>query len=343
MRRHSRFGLLLSALVLWTPGAPARQIQMEVVAPAEATVAWASARHFADSAAEPALALAVPDRMAAGAGATSDRLQVRSLHDLAREVPEFSVLQLPFFFSDLAAVHRALDGELGAALREAARARRWEILAFWDEGLHVMSGNLPYTHPRALQGKEFVLLRDDPIAELELRALDVWSRRAQPASLVQLHTECVVSSRSATLQQIRSEQLARVHLDLTLSRHRYEGWVAVMRSEAFGALSQEERESLAERLAGMQDWQRERARQEEDTALNDLIGDGMTAHPMAASTWAAYRAMQPDWVRFLPEALPLDSRLRLVAMAAAAAGIDGGGPAGESLPQAQPQAPERQP
>lgn len=343
MRRHSRFGLLLSALVLWTPGAPARQIQMEVVAPAEATVAWVSARRFADSAVGRTPELVVSDAPAAAAGDAFHGLQTLVLHDLAREVPELSVLQLPFFFPDLAAVHRALDGELGAALREAARARRWEILAFWDEGLHVMSGNLPYTHPRALQGKEFVLLRDDPIAELELRALDVWSRRAQPASLVQLHTECVVSSRSATLQQIRSEQLARVHLDLTLSRHRYEGWVVAMRSESFGALSQEERDNLAKRLAGMQDWQRERASQEEAAALNDLIGDGMTAHPMAAPTWATYRAMQPDWVRFLPEALPLDSRLRLVAMAAAAAGIDGGGTTGESLPQAQPKAPERQP
>jgi TRAP-type C4-dicarboxylate transport system substrate-binding protein len=316
---------------------------VDVVAPAEATVAWASARHFADSAAGPAPALVVPDRLAAAAGETPDRLQVRSLHDLAREVAELTVLQLPFFFPDLAAVHRALDGELGATLREAARARGWEILAFWDDGLHVMSGNLAYTHPRALQGMEFVLLRDDPMAEIELRALDVWSRRARPASLAQLHTECVVSSRSATLQQIRSEQLARVHLDLTLSRHRYEGLVVAMRSDAWRALAQEERASLTERLAGMRDWQRERATAEETAALNELLRDGMTAHPLPEQVWAAYRRMQPDWVGFLPEALPLESRLRLVALAAAAAGIGGGGPAGEPLPQAQTQAPDRQP
>lgn len=317
---------------------------MEVVAPADATVAWASAQHLSEFGAGRAPALTLPDPSTSkGDTGEAPTLQIRSLHDLAREVPELSVLQLPFFFPDLAAVHRALDGELGAALREAAKARGWEILAFWDEGLHVMSGNLAYTHPRALQGMEFVLLRDDPIAEIELRALDVWSRRARPASLVQLHKECVVNSRSATLQQIRSEQLARVHLDLTLSRHRYEGWVVAMRSEAWGALAQEERASLAERLAGMRDWQRERASQEEAAALNDLIAEGMTAHPLPAQTWAGYRAMQPDWVRFLPDALPPESRVRLLALAAAAAGIGGGGAAGEALPQPQTEPPERQP
>jgi hypothetical protein len=343
VRRHSRFGLLLSAFLLWTPGVGARQIQMEVVAPAEAAVAWASARHLAASGAGRSPELVIPDAPAATAGEAFHGLQALALHDLAREVPELSVLQLPFFFPDLAAVHRALDGELGATLREAARARGWEILALWDEGLHVMSGNLPYTHPRALQGKEFVLLRDDPIAEMELRALAVWSRRVTPHSLARLHTECVVSSRSATLRQIRSEQLARVHLDLTLSRHRYEGWVVAMRSETWGRLDQEERAGLIERLAGMRDWQRERARQEEDAALNELLRDGMTAHPLPASLWSTYGAMQPSWEGFLPAALTPDSRARLVALAAAAAGIDGGGAAGEALPDAQAQAPKGKP
>jgi len=340
VRRHSRFGLLFSAFLLWTPGAHARQIQMGITAPDEARIAWLSAQHLSEFGAGRAPALTLPDP-STSKGNTGDAptLQIRSLHDLAREVPELSVLQLPFFFPDLAAVHRALDGELGATLGEAARARGWEILAFWDEGLHVMSGNLAYTHPRALQGMEFVLLRDDPMAEIELRALDVWSRRSRPASLAELQKECVVSSRSATLQQIRSEQLARVHLDLTLTRHRYEGWVAAMRSEAWAALDPEQRAALAGRLDAMRGWQRERAAQEEESALDALRKDGMTAHPLPLEAWTAYRALQPDWERFLPEALAHESRLRLVVLAAAAAGIDLGRRGREALPQTQSQAP----
>jgi TRAP-type C4-dicarboxylate transport system substrate-binding protein len=343
VRLPGRFCASVLSALLWLPGADAREIEAEVLAPKDVTLVWTSAQHLAEAGANGDPTLVVTDASARATVPGPLGLRILPLHDLAREVPELTVLQLPFFFPDLASVHRAQDGELGAALREAARARGWEILALWDEGLHVMSGNLPYTHPRALQGKEFVLLRDDPIAEMELRALAVWSRRVTPHSLARLHTECVVSSRSATLRQIRSEQLARVHLDLTLSRHRYEGWVVAMRSETWGRLDQEERAGLIERLAGMRDWQRERARQEEDAALNELLRDGMTAHPLPASLWSTYGAMQPSWEGFLPAALTPDSRARLVALAAAAAGIDGGGAAGEALPDAQAQAPKGKP
>lgn len=45
-----------------------------------------------------------------------------------------------------------------------------------------MSGNLAYTEAQCLRGMEIVLLRADPMAEIELHALDVWSRRARSAS-----------------------------------------------------------------------------------------------------------------------------------------------------------------
>ena len=336
---RGRLGPALIACLLWTPGAAARPLQVEVAAPEENRIAWVSARHLLESGGDNGPDLVPRDPSAARDSDASDRLHVLSLHDLAREVPELGVVQLPFFYPDLAAVHRALDGALGSELGAAARVRGWEILAFWDEGLEVMSGNLAYTHARALQGMEFVLLRDDPMAEIELRALDVWSRRSRPASLAELQKECVVSSRSATLQQIRSEQLARVHLDLTLTRHRYEGWVAAMRSEAWGALDPEQRAALAGRLDAMRGWQRERAAQEEESALDALRKDGMTAHPLPPEAWTAYRALQPDWERFLPEALTHESRLRLVVLAAAAAGIDLGRRGREALPQTQSQAP----
>jgi TRAP-type C4-dicarboxylate transport system substrate-binding protein len=334
-------GLVLIAACLWMPGAAARTIQVEVAAVDEAHIAKASARHLAGSGDRHAPELAYPAKPEPKTDPPL-RLSILPLHELAREIPELSVAQLPFFYADLSALHRALDGELGKALRAAARARGWELLAFWDEGVQVMSGNLAYTRAQAIRGMEFALLRDDPIAEIELRALDVWSRRARPTSLAQLHKECVVNSRSATLQQIRSEQLARVHLDLTLTRHRYEGWVVAMRSEAWNALEPDERAGLIERLDSMRAWQREQAARAEANALRDLVKAGMTAHPLPQETWTTYRAMQPAWEDFLPTALPRESRLGLISVAATAAGVDPDRGRREAQPDPQPQPPQRQ-
>jgi len=331
--------LALIALLIWMPGAVARPIQIDVAVEDDRHIAKISAQHLAGSSAREDPNFSLSGRPGDVRAGPLIRLSVLPVHEFARVVPELSVIQLPFFYPDIGAVHRALDGPLGKALKMAARDRGWEILDFWDEGMQVMSGNLPYTHARPLQGKEFVLLRDDPIAEIELRALDVWSRRARPTSLAQLHTECVVASRSATLQQIQSEQLARVHLDLTLTRHRYEGWVVAMRREDWNALDAASRNDLIERLASMRAWQRDEAARREEAAQRELVRQAMTVHPVTPATWHAYRAMQPAWERFLPESLGAESRAALIALAAGAAGLDITHAPHETLPQPQQRTP----
>lgn len=314
-------GFVLIALLLWLPDTSARQLEIDVKADA-GHIAQISAQHLASTHSPSGLVLTL-------SGSTDPRvkqpplpLHILSLHEMAREVPELGIAQLPFFYPDMKAVHRALDGELGKTLRAAAHSRQWIILAFWDEGMQVMSGNLAYTSARTLQGREFLLLRDDPMAEIELRALDVWSRRARPGNLAQLHTECLVGSRSATLQQLLNEQLSRVHLDLTLTRHRYEGWVVAMRSKAWETLTGEQRTALSAQLNGMLDWQRHRAAEMEAVALSELVKAAMTAHPLSAKTWKSYRAMLPEWEHFLPATLTPESRRGLVTLATAAVGAD---------------------
>lgn len=333
--------LTLFALLFWLSGAAAQHVLIDVAAVDDRHIASVSARHLAGTARGLDLVLSVSGHSTVCTKA-SPCLKVLPLHTLRSEVPELDVLRLPFFYPDITAVHRALDGALGARLKAAARVRGWEILDFWDEGMEVMSGNLPYTDARALQGKEFVLLRDDPIAEITLRALDVWSRRTQPNSLAQLHTECVVASRSATLQQIQSEQLARVHLDLTLTRHRYEGWVVAMRRQDWEALDSEARTRLNEHLSAMRTWQRREAAAREESAQRNLVKQAMTVYPLAASTWLIYRAMQPAWERFLADSLSETARAELVTLAASTAGIDLARGRHQALPQAQQSAPQRQ-
>lgn len=317
-----RLGVRACALVVALTAAAsvavaATPIPVEVLAPGSNHVAWASTARLAELLRVRGSELA--PRL--GEAAAPDRnLVVMTVRDFAGSVPAISVLELPFFYRDLPAVHRAVDGSLGEALRAGARQRGWELLAVWDEGLELMSGNYPYTRLQSLSGKEFVILRDDPIADRNFRALDVWTRRAAATSLAQLQTECLVSSRSATAQQIEREQLARVHLDLTTSRHRYEGWVVAMRSDAWSRLGATERSALTGALRDMASWQRERAAKEEARAVASLQRAGMTLYPLPDDAWQQFRERQPAWASFLPDSLSLEERRRLVEIAAASGG-----------------------
>ncbi len=308
-----RLGVRVCALVLALGAAAAtasRPVPVEVRVPDAAHVAWTSTAHLSESARAGGVELsAIPT----GPSPSSDgQLVVMAIHEFARLVPAISVLELPFFYRDLSTLHRAVDGALGIELRAAARDRGWELLAIWDEGMELMSGNIPFLQPQVLSGKEFVILREDPIAERNFRALDVWTRHVSPESIAQLQTECVVSGRSVTAQQIVREQLARVHLDVTMSRHRYAGWVVAMRKDAWGRLDARKRSALTRTLGTMSAWQRDHARLEEERALAALKRDGMSTYPLPPESWNRYRQMQPAWESFLPEALSQDQKRRLV-------------------------------
>jgi len=312
MRRLGlRACVLFLALVTATAAEP-RAISVEVHAPDAKHIAWVSTAHLAESVRKRGVELSpVPGPSAPSGGS----LLVLPIHEFAQHVPAASVLELPFFYGDLSALHRAIDGRLGAELRAAAQSSGWELLAIWDEGMELLSGNIPYLQPQVLSGKEFVVLREDPIAEKSLLALDIWTRRASPASVAELQTECVVSGRSITAQQIVREQLARVHLDVTLSRHRYAGWVVAVRTEAWERQSPRFRSSVTEALKEMLAWQRARALGEENQALALLRRDGMTTYPLPPESWKRFREMQPAWESFLPAVVPYDQRRELVDVA----------------------------
>ena len=117
------------------------------------------------------------------------------------------------------------------------------------------------------------------------------------------------------------ERLARVHLDVTLSRHRYEGWAVAMPAAAWVALTPSQRDGISAALGALAGWQRERAIEEEQAALQALVKDGMKTHRLAAETWRRYRAMQPDWDSFRPAGVQPGLWRRLVMLAAGASGV----------------------
>jgi len=259
------------------------------------------------------------------------------LRSLATRVPALQVMELPFLFHDLDTVHAALDGELGGLLRRQARQRGWEILAFWDEGMHALSGNRRYDRAINLTGMEFILLRPDPVAEKQFTALDAWTRAARPQSREQLLRECMIGSRSASLQQIWRERLDRVHLDLTLSGHRYEGWVVVAAEPFWQGLSQQDRKKLQVLSAAATVWQRGDARQRNTAALARLRASGMSVYRLSQAQRDAFVKRLPSWKRLLSDRL--DNALKTDLVTAATAGFVSRRDESQALPDPEPGTP----
>ncbi|MDH3526219.1 MAG: TRAP transporter substrate-binding protein DctP [Gammaproteobacteria bacterium] len=317
---------LIICLLLATAGAHAPSVavdapdfQLTVIANESGSLVRDSAARLVQTAREDGLDIrpelaSRPGERQAGAG--SPELLIMPLRSLATQVPALEILELPFLYADTDNIHRAFDKDLGEVLREQVRRQGWELLALWDEGMHMLSGNRRYDRAINLTGMEFILLRADPVAEKQFTALDAWTRKAQPQTREQLLRECMIGSRSASLQRLWYERLDRVHQDLSLSAHRYEGWVVITPSADWGRRNDKDKAALLQALSSTTQWQRAEAQRREADALIQLKTSGMRIHTLDAEQRAAFLARLPAWETLLSDTLEHSLRQKLVAAAA---------------------------
>jgi C4-dicarboxylate-binding protein DctP len=246
-------------------------------------------------------------------------------------VPALEVLRLPFLYADLQTVHRAIDGELGTQLARASQTAGWKLLAIWDAGMTAFSGNQRYNRLPNLAGMRFALWEHDPLQETELRALDVWARVVGERDVQRMAQECLVNSRSATPAQMWREQLQRVHLDLTLTQDRYEGYMLAIPIPIWEGLPRKERDSLTGHLGSVTRWERNHAAGEQQQALADLRKAGMTIHRLDARQWQAFASRMPPWQDFLTKLDPSTAD-ELITAAGTAAATGGRGGTREETP-----------
>jgi TRAP-type C4-dicarboxylate transport system substrate-binding protein len=321
-------------LALWLSVAPAAfgqpaPLRMAVVAPDPAHPAWVAAERFAAQAEAGGVAVQVRRAPLSADGEAEAELYLMPLRSLAARVPALEVLELPFHYDDLPALHGALDGRLGALLRTEARRAGWEILAFWDQGLHVLSGQPRYDGARRLAGKEFILLRPDPVAQRQFTAWRADTRQVRPRDLDELVRECLAGSRAATMQELWRERVDRAHLSITLTRHRYEGWLVAAPAPPWRDLHEAVREQLARAAAQITPWQREQAANGEAAALARLREQGMYVHDLDAGERATFVARLPPPDRLISDTVAQPLKQALLAAASAGAADVGAAPGAE--------------
>ena len=254
-------------------------------------------------------------------------MRLLPLPALARQIPSAAAPTLPFLYRDLDRLHSLLDGELGERIRRDAQGQGWALLAFWDDGLRVFSGNKRFDRLPNLTGTEFLLLTDDRAAERQFTAFDAWTRRVDPGDQEDFLRECLVGSREATPREILDEELFRVHLDLSRTEHRYQGWVMMAESSDWSALPPATRTQIEASIHEVTGWQRRHAAAIQSEAVATLRESGMAIHELSDEEWAAFAARSPAPAELLPTSSSADLLDWLGGLAAASAGrIPGSGP-----------------
>ncbi len=328
-------------------GSGAELLRLAVAAPVDTShLAWVASAHLQRAAREHGIEIAVEPASLTRSDDPLPELLVMPVRSLATQVPALQVLELPFFYPDLEAVHERLDGALGKYLADDARRHGWEVLAYWDEGMHIISGLKRFDRARNLKAREFLITRLDPVAEKQFPYWKASARRIDPQDRETVLSECLIASRSATLQQIVREQLNRVHLAMSLTNQRYEGWVLVAPAQAWLHIDAASREKLGAVVRETTVWQRNDAHQREAAALAELKKAGMAIYEVDADEREAFRRALPDWEALLADELGAQQKRELIRLAstgtAAVAGPVTGAAAAETRRNPAPDAQARQ-
>ena len=225
---------------------------------------------------------------------------------LTARVPELAVLDLPFCVDDRARAHAALDGAVGARLRDAIAARTGlRVLGLWDNGFrHVSSRTGPLRHPRDCRGLR-VRTIDNPIYVETMAALGFEPVVTDVAELRAAVAQGRVDAQENPLTNTVSFDLHRHHGHVALTRHFHGVILLVAHAGFLDALAPARRDRLEAAVRAATALQRRRAEEQEAAALATMRNAGVriTAAPdldrdafraAAAPVLARARGALPD-------------------------------------------------
>lgn len=141
---------------------------------------------------------------------------------LGERVRELNVLETPYLFDDLDHAHKALDGSLGVALRDAVHSKSgFEALGFWDNGFRHMTNNVRPIHtPEDCRGLS-VRMQPNAIHEELIKSWGATPVAVELSEAIRLISSLEVDAQENPLANTVAYGVDRVHPFVTMTGHLY--------------------------------------------------------------------------------------------------------------------------
>ncbi len=174
--------------------------------------------------------------------------------------PQWQVLDLPYAFLDVQAVHRAIEGELGRKLFDSLKQNNMIGLAFWDSGFKQMTNSKhPLVKPADFEGLSFRVMINSNVLKRQFERL-----HAKPVEVtfddLYRHLEAgLIDGQENTITNIYSRNLFKVQKYLTLSDHGYMGYAVIANARFWESLPPDIENVLEETLEEVTVWEQQQA------------------------------------------------------------------------------------
>ena len=205
---------------------------------------------------------------------------------------EFEALDLPFAFKDEAQFQNLIKGELGQYLLSKLEPRGVKGLAFWDNGFHMVSANVPLLKPSDFQGLKF-RISGSKIADLYFRKFGAIPQILAFSEVYQAMQTGVVDGCENTPSNYFTQKFHEVQKHITNSKHGHLQYTVIVNAKIWAALPADIRTPLEKAMDEASVYANSIALQENVDALRDITASGKsTIHTLTD-------AQRGEWLKTL--------------------------------------------
>jgi C4-dicarboxylate-binding protein DctP len=150
-------------------------------------------------------------------------------------IKDFEIFDLPFVFNDKAAVTRVTQGPVGRSILRKLEAKGMVGLAYWDNGLKIMSANQPLKMPADFAGKR-MRIQSSYVLDSEMEALGAVPQILDADEVARALSAHVVDGIECSPADFYAHQWYKNQTDVTLSMHGYLGYAVIVNKRFWDGL-----------------------------------------------------------------------------------------------------------
>jgi C4-dicarboxylate-binding protein DctP len=209
-------------------------------------------------------------------------------------VREFEVFDLPFLFSDHAALRKVTEGPVGRGLLQKLEPRGIRGLAYWDNGFKAFSAQRPLRTPADFRGVK-MRIQSSAVLDAQMRALGALPQILAFSDVYPALRAGVVEGTENPISNLYTQRMHEVQKHLTLSAHGYLGYAVIVNGRFWEELPGDVRRQLERALHEATEYANRIAREKNDEDLARVRAAGTTEvhEPTPAERLALKRALVP--------------------------------------------------
>jgi C4-dicarboxylate-binding protein DctP len=188
-------------------------------------------------------------------------------------VKEFEVFDLPFLFSDDAALRKVTQGPVGRALLESLEPKGIVGLAYWDNGFKSFSAQRPLRRPEDFRGLR-VRIQPSLVLDAQVRALGAIPQVLAFSDVTRALRAGVVDATENPISNFWTQRMYEVQRHLTVTNHGYLGYVVIVNKRFWEGLPRDVRAALEQAMAEATEYANRIAKQKNDEDLAHLRASG---------------------------------------------------------------------